>query len=327
MRACDLAAVSGEDWVDAERRAVVEDGVAYVPVKEGEPCDLVIPERELYRGRGYQHLGDLVLLHGNRPTPEDVAGIRAWLNPRGILWVRKITGTERCPLIEVVYGSVGEVQHREYGCTFTLDPARVMYAMGNLTERHRVVNLVRKHGAGERVGDLFAGIGYFTIPLARAGCRVHAMEISPVAYGYLARNIRENRVADRVTAECGDCRNLMNGEYDRLIMGHFDAIDYLPDALAHAKAGSVLHMHTLRDESGADPFPRPRRRLCQRHHHAKGKELCSPYMAYGAGRGALVTGKTLEGKVIALGVTGSIAAVEVVGLAHALQRRGGRYRR
>jgi len=35
-----------------------------------------------------------------------------------------------------------------------------------------------------------------------------------------------------------------------------------------------------------------------------------------------VTRKTLEGKVIALGVTGSIAAVEVVGLVHALRRRG-----
>jgi phosphopantothenoylcysteine decarboxylase/phosphopantothenate--cysteine ligase len=35
-----------------------------------------------------------------------------------------------------------------------------------------------------------------------------------------------------------------------------------------------------------------------------------------------VTGKTLEGKVVALGVTGSIAAVEVVGLAHRLRRRG-----
>ena len=45
-------------------------------------------------------------------------------------------------------------------------------------------------------------------------------------------------------------------------------------------------------------------------------------MAYGAGRDALVTRKTLGGKVIALGVTGSIAAVEVVGLAHALRRRG-----
>jgi phosphopantothenoylcysteine decarboxylase / phosphopantothenate---cysteine ligase len=45
-------------------------------------------------------------------------------------------------------------------------------------------------------------------------------------------------------------------------------------------------------------------------------------MAYSAGRDALVTRRTLEGKVIALGVTGSIAATEVVRLAHELRRRG-----
>jgi tRNA wybutosine-synthesizing protein 2 len=237
------------DWVDRNRRAVVQDGVAYVPVKEGERYDLIIPERKLYRGRGYQLLGDLVLLHGNRPTSGEVDEIRAWLDPRGILLVRGIAGIERAPRVEVIWGSAGEVRHKEYGCTFSLDPARVMYAMGNLSERHRVVNLITEKRAGERVGDLFAGIGYFSIPLARAGCRVHAMEISPVAFGYLLRNIRENDLSDRVLAECGDCRDLLEGEYDRLILGHFDAPDHLPDALAHARAGSVLHIHTLRDES------------------------------------------------------------------------------
>lgn len=246
---CDLPAMARMDWVDTKRRAVVQDGVAYVPVKEGEHHDLVIPERKPYRGRGYQVLGDLLLIHGNRPTHEEVDEIRAWLNPRGILWARGIAGIERAPRVEVIWGSAGEVRHKEYGCTFSLDPARVMYAMGNLSERHRLVNLVKKAGAGERVGDLFAGIGYFSIPLARAGCRVHAMEISPVAFGYLLRNIRENDLSDRVLAECGDCRDLLEGEYDRLILGHFDAPDHLPDALAHARAGSVLHIHTLRDES------------------------------------------------------------------------------
>ncbi|MDD1669210.1 MAG: SAM-dependent methyltransferase [Methanomicrobiales archaeon] len=249
VRACDLQAVSGEDWVDPDRRAMVQDGVAYVPVREGKRHDLVIPERKPYRGRGYQVLGDLVLVHGNRPTPGEVVEIRDWLDPRGILWVRGIAGIERAPQVEVVWGTSGEVRHREYGCTYTLDPARVMYSMGNLTERHRLVNQVREMAGGERVGDLFAGIGYFTIPLARAACRVHAMEISPVAFGYLAQNIRDNDVSDRVLAECGDCRDLLKGEYDRLILGHFDAPDYLPSALAHAKAGSVLHIHTLRDES------------------------------------------------------------------------------
>lgn len=229
---------------------MVQDGVAYVPVKEGGRHDLVIPERKPYRGRGYHLLGDLALLHGNRPTREEVDEIRAWINPRGILWIRGIAGAERSPRIEVISGNAGEVRHREYGCIFVLDPARVMYAMGNLSERHRIVELAGGTGARERVGDLFAGIGYFTIPLARAGCQVHAMEISPVAYGYLVRNSRENGVAERVHAECGNCRDLLRGEYDRLILGHFDSPDYLPDVFSHARSGSVLHLHTLRDETG-----------------------------------------------------------------------------
>ena len=228
---------------------MVEDGIAYIPVKDGEPCDVVIPERRPYRGRGYQRLGDLVLVHGHRPTPEEVGEIRAWVNPRGVLWIRGIDGRERSPAAELVWGSAGEVRHREHGCTFILDPARVMYAMGNLTERHRIVRLSRATGRAERVADLFAGIGYFTIPLARAGFQVHAMEISPVAFRYLARNIRENDLADGVRAECGDCRDLLEGEYDRLVLGHFDAPDYFPDALAHTVSGSILHVHTLRDES------------------------------------------------------------------------------
>ena len=249
VRACDLPAVAREDWVDTNRRAMVQDGVAYVPVKKGERHDLIIPERKPYRGRGYQLLGDLALVHGDRPTPGEVDDIRDWLNPRGIIWVSGIAGIERAPYVEVISGSAGEVHHKEYGCTFLLDPTRVMYAMGNLSERHRIADLVKEKGGDERVGDLFAGIGYFSIPLARAGCTVHAMEISPVAFGYLLRNIHENAVSDQVLAECGNCRDLLRGEYDRLILGHFDALDYLPLALAHARAGSVLHLHTLRDES------------------------------------------------------------------------------
>jgi tRNA wybutosine-synthesizing protein 2 len=250
IRPSDLPNLAGQGWVDPGRRPVVRGGIAYVPVKEGEPHDLVLPERKPYRGRGYQRLGDLVLLHGDRPTPEEVGEILAWARPRGVLWVRGITGAERSPRVEVIHGSAGEVRHREYGCSFLLDPARVMYAMGNLSERHRLVDLAAKAGLPERVGDLFAGIGYFTIPLARAGSRVHAMEISPVAHGYLERNLRENGVAGRVLAECGDCRDLLRGTYDRLILGHFDSPAYLPDALAHAGRGSVLHVHTLRDEAG-----------------------------------------------------------------------------
>jgi tRNA wybutosine-synthesizing protein 2 len=69
--------------------------------------------------------------------------------------------------------------------------------------------------------------------------------ISPIAFGYLGENIRANRLADRVEASCGDCRDLLSGVYDRLVLGHFEARSFLTDALAHARRGSVLHVHAL----------------------------------------------------------------------------------
>jgi tRNA wybutosine-synthesizing protein 2 len=245
----DLPAIARERWVDRGRRPLVRDGRAYVPVRDGEPHDLIIPERRPYAGRGYQRLGDLVLLHGSRPTKEEVEGILSWVRPRGILWLRGISGKERIPDVELVSGTAGEVCHREYGCSFIIDPARVMYAMGNLSERRRMVELAGEAGMHERIGDLFAGIGYFSIPLARAGFRVHAMEISPVAWGYLERNIPGNGIKDRIMAEHGDCRDLLKGTYNRLILGHFDSMDYLPDAISHARDGTVLHVHTLHGET------------------------------------------------------------------------------
>ena len=38
---------------------------------------------------------------------------------------------------------------------------------------------------------MFAGFGYFSIPLAGAGAEVHAMEINPFPFEFLKRTIRE----------------------------------------------------------------------------------------------------------------------------------------
>ena len=233
------------DWADRSRRPYVEGGTAWVPVKKGYPSDATLPEREPYRGRGFQRLGDTVLIHGPRPSPGELDRILAWACPKAVLWVRGTAGPRRIPDTEVLYGTVGEVVHREHGCAFVLDPRLVMYAQGNLQERARIAGAVAGSGREERVADMFAGIGYFTVPMAVQGARVHAMEINPVAFGFLARNVEGNRVEDRVTLEEGDCRDLLTGSYDRLVMGHFDAIRYLPEALAHARPGSIIHLHSL----------------------------------------------------------------------------------
>jgi tRNA wybutosine-synthesizing protein 2 len=33
--------------------------------------------------------------------------------------------------------------------------------------------------------------------------------------------------------------------YDRIVMGHFDAVTMLPDALRHAANGTNLHVHSI----------------------------------------------------------------------------------
>ena len=111
--------------------------------------------------------------------------------------------SHRTPQTEILFGTVGEVQHRESGYTFILDPRKVMFSQGNRTEKQRIADLIRAGPGNERVADMFAGIGYFSIPAAGAGARVHAMEINPVAFGYLEQNIRENRFSDRIEADTG----------------------------------------------------------------------------------------------------------------------------
>jgi tRNA wybutosine-synthesizing protein 2 len=232
----------GAPWRDPVRRPFVEGGIAYVPVRDEYPCDLELPERRPYRGRGYQVLGDQVVFHGPRPTDAEVEAVTAWAHPRGVLWIRSFSPVTRTPQTELLRGERGEVCHAENGCRYWLDPSRLMFAMGNRKERARMGAVVRE---GERAGDLCAGIGYFTIPMARAGATVHAMELNPLAYTYLLRSLAENGVQDRVQAVCGDCREQLSGIYDRLVIGHFDLFSFLPAALRHVREGSTLHLHTL----------------------------------------------------------------------------------
>jgi tRNA wybutosine-synthesizing protein 2 len=232
-------------WVDRTRSPCAEGDTLWVPVRASEPCDREIPERTRYHGRGYHMVGDIAVLHGREPTRHEIEAIAGFRHPRGILWIRSLEDVTRTPQAQLVWGTGGEVCHKEAGLSYILDPAHVMFSQGNREEKARLARMVRSGPDPERIADMFAGIGYFTIPLAGAGAQVHAMEINPVAFGYLARSIRINGLSGRITASLGDCRQLLSGTYDRIVMGHFDAITMLASALQHVTSGSVIHLHSI----------------------------------------------------------------------------------
>jgi tRNA wybutosine-synthesizing protein 2 len=187
-------------------------------------------------------IGEIAVMHGKKPRREEVDEIVRFRRPRGVLWIESLHDLTRTPKTQILWGEAGEVEHHENGYTYFLDPGKVMFAQGNRSEKMRIAQLVRR---GERVADMFAGIGYFTLPMAGSGARVHAMEINPVAFEYLNRNIYKNGLSGQITSSLGDCRDLLTGTYDRIMMGHFDAISILPSALLHVRERSIIHLHSI----------------------------------------------------------------------------------
>ena len=100
---------------------------------------------------------------------------------------------------------------------------------------------------GETIVDMFAGIGYWAIPIAKFKKvkRVFAVEKNPVSFGYLEENIRLNRISN-TTPVLGDCRKVKLPVADRIIMGYFpNTLKFLPAALKISKKGTIIHFHEI----------------------------------------------------------------------------------
>ena len=109
-----------------------------------------------------------------------------------IVKLGSINGPKREPDVEILVGDNTETIHRENHCFFKLDVAKMMWSKGNTTERKRIGTIVKD---GEIVVDMFAGIGYFSIPIAVHSKpeKIYSIEINPVSYSYLKENIALNK--------------------------------------------------------------------------------------------------------------------------------------
>ena len=157
-----------------------------------------------------------------------------------------ITGTYREPVIRHIYGKKNtETIHHENGVTFYLDPQKIMFSSGNMDERIRMGSI---SNSSESVVDLFAGIGYFTIPMAVYSKpeRIIACEINPVSFKYLEKNIDSNKVSDIVEPRLGDSQHVAPKEIaDRVIMGYIQKTRaLLPTAIESLKDHcGIIHYH------------------------------------------------------------------------------------
>lgn len=144
----------------------------------------------------------------------------------------------------------GWVAVHENGLVYAFDATRTMFSSGNVSEKARVSRL---GVPGETVVDLYAGIGYWTLPLlvhGRAG-HVHACDWNPDAVRTLRINLAANGVDGpaRVTVWPGDNAQLVGsaveGTAHRVVLGLIPTSERgWPTAVrCLAPAGGWLHVH------------------------------------------------------------------------------------
>ncbi len=135
--------------------------------------------------------------------------------------------------------------HRENGCAFRVDVARCFFSPRLSTERMRIAEKV---GPKERVLNMFAGVGPFSVLVARkAGARVTSCEVNKYACQLHEENNILNKVAGLITvvnAAAEDLPGRARTKYDRIIMPHPSQADkFLPTALGLARGGAVIHYY------------------------------------------------------------------------------------
>jgi len=213
-------------------------------------------EEFLLLPRGFQNLGSVIILKLNPlllKKKEIIAEACLKLFPSYksvFLNLGKIAGQFRKPeKIEFILGENNPiVEHKEHGVVYRFDITKIMFSKGNLNERRTLATFVQE---GELIVDMFAGIGYFSLPIAKLSQpgKIYSIEFYPESYKFLIENIKLNHFEDIITPINGDCKEEViklssSGiRADRVIMGVFPAPkDYIKEALSLIKEkGTIIH--------------------------------------------------------------------------------------
>jgi len=160
--------------------------------------------------------------------------------------------------------------HREWGCTCGVDLETCYFSPRLSFERMRVARLVKP---GETIANMFAGVGCFSVLMAKLGRPqiVYSIDVNPSATEYLQENARLNRVEAQVVSIQGDAKEVI-AQYlgrvaDRVVMPLPEkAYEYLSSAaMALKPRGGWIHYydfeHASKDE---DPVEKVKVKVSER---------------------------------------------------------------
>ncbi len=181
-------------------------------------------------------------------------------------------------------------RYKESGCVFAVDVEKCYFSPRLSLERARIARLVK---SGEKVVNMFAGVGCFSVLIAKSvpQTKVYSIDINPTAFRYMEENVKINRVYGRVTPILGDSKDVINTQLqhkaDRVLMPLPEkAFEYLSYAILALKPiGGWIHLYDFQHATAnEDPTEKTKQRIAQK------LDSCGLTYAFGFSRVVRSTG-------------------------------------
>jgi 23S rRNA (uracil1939-C5)-methyltransferase len=257
-----------------ERRSSYVADMAECPIVPEHVSSLIPALRELIEALSVrERLPQVELAAGDEVTvlvfrvlaplaPEDEGRLREFAEAHSIwIWLQP-GGPESARPFHPAQGGRLDYSLPEFG-------VRIAFGPTDFTQVNPAVNRILVSRAvrlldprpGERVGDLFCGLGNFALPIARGGAAVTAIEGSERLLEGARRNAAENGLAERIRFECADLfrmdagRFAALGPFDRLLIdppreGAIEVARALPQAWPHTIVYISCDPGTLARDAG-----------------------------------------------------------------------------
>jgi len=227
---------SARDILDARQLAILRRGFDIV----GDIGILKLPD-ELQSEGHYIAENLLGLVPHLKVILKQVGPVESQFRTRKLEW---LAGEKRTVTV-----------HREFGCQYAVDVARVYFSPRLGYERKRIADLV---SPGECVVNFFAGVGSFSVMIAKHArpSRIYSLDLNPVAVRYHAKNNVLNKVRETVDLICGDANKIASASLldcaDRVLLPLPGlALDSLATAMRTLKRGhGVIHCYDFVESDG-----------------------------------------------------------------------------
>jgi tRNA (guanine37-N1)-methyltransferase len=217
--------------------------------------EFLSPDELVHISNSYDILGNIAILRitsASRKHDQLIADavMNVHKNVKTVLaQTSSVHGDFRLRKLEYIAGeNKNTTIHKESGCLFSVNVGECYFSPRLLCERMRIAKQV---GKGEIIVNMFAGVGCFSIVIAKHSDaeKLYSIDINPTAVQNMQENIRLNGVYEKVIPIFGDAKEVIKKRLcrvaDRVLMPlPKKAFEYLPYALlALQNAGGWIHYY------------------------------------------------------------------------------------